>query len=124
MGFVLFLGVDPGSLSAEPDPQEAVARSEGAGGVLLVLNIPNYLKPDFTLLGLHSRGDELVISFEVLLPMGLLILLSIPLDRLRRYGYLLAGLTLAADRRREPHRLLQLQPAVSCCTVLSATSSL
>jgi peptidoglycan/LPS O-acetylase OafA/YrhL len=94
MGFVLFLGVVLARFLQNQTHKKLLLALKVLGA-FAVLNIPNYFKPEFTLLAL-VRGSELVLSFEILLPMALVILLSIPLDRLRRFGYLLAGVTLVA----------------------------
>jgi hypothetical protein len=93
MGFVLFLGV----ILARFLQNRARKKLWLALKVLaafFLLNIPKYLDPEFRLLTL-VRGHFYFFSFEVLLPMGLLILFSIPLDRTKRVAWPLAALAYA-----------------------------
>jgi len=94
MGFVMFLGVGLARFLRYKTHKKLVLVLK-LFATFYVLNIPNYLKSDFDPMYLLT-GSQIHLSFEVLFPMGLLILLSIPLDHLRRYSYLAAGGTYLA----------------------------
>jgi peptidoglycan/LPS O-acetylase OafA/YrhL len=80
MGFVVFLGVILARfLQNKPQKKHILALKILA--CFLIFNIPNYLKPEFNFFEL-IKGSQEIFSFEILLPMALLILLSIPLDRI------------------------------------------
>jgi len=75
MGFVVFLGV----ILARFLQGKTAKKLPLALKVLacfLVLNVPNYLKPDFNLSAL-ALGDQALFSFEILLPMAMLIFATI-----------------------------------------------
>lgn len=94
MGFVMFLGVILARF-LQSQTRKKLLLALKLIGAFVILNIPRYLESTFTW---HAflTGDARYISFEILLPMGLVTLLAVPFDRLRRYSYLLAGLTYAA----------------------------
>ena len=93
MGFVLFLGVILARF-LENRTRKKLWLALKVLAAFFLLNIPKYLDPEFRLLTL-VRGDLYYFSFEVLLPMGLLILVSVPLDRAKRVAWSLAGLVYA-----------------------------
>jgi uncharacterized membrane protein len=93
MGFVLFLGVILARF-LQNKTRKKLWLAAKVLAAFFVLNIPNYLDPGFTLARL-ARGDLYFFSFEVLLPMGLLVLVSIALDRTGRFAPLLALLAFA-----------------------------
>ena len=93
MGFVLFLGVILARFLQNRTRKKLWLAMKVLAAFFL-LNIPKYLDPEFRLLGL-VRGHFYFFSFEVLLPMGLLILVSIPLDRTKRVALPLAALAYA-----------------------------
>jgi hypothetical protein len=91
MGFVLFLGVIVARFLQNKTRKKLWLAAKVLAAFFL-LNIPKYLDSEFTFVRL-ARGDLYFFSFEVLLPMGLLVLVSIPLDRTKRLAYPLAGVT-------------------------------
>ena len=93
MGFVLFLGVILARF-LEKRTRKKLWLALKVLGAFFILNIPKYLDPEFTFIAL-VRGELYFFSFEVLMPMGLLVLLTIPLDRMKRFAVLLAVLAYA-----------------------------
>ena len=93
MGFVLFLGVILARF-LENKTRKKLWLAVKVLAAFFILNIPKYLDPEFTFTAL-ARGDLYFFSFEVLMPMGLLVLLTIPLDRAKRFAIPLAILTYA-----------------------------
>jgi uncharacterized membrane protein len=94
MGFVLFLGVVLARFLRNKTRKKLWLAVKVLAAFFL-LNIPKYLDADFTLARL-ARGDLYYFSFEVLLPMGLLVLASVFLDRTRRVAYALTAVTFAS----------------------------
>lgn len=93
MGFVLFLGVVLARFLQNKTRKKLWLAAKVLAAFFL-LNIPKYLDAEFTLARL-VRGDLYYFSFEVLLPMGLLVLTSVFLDHTRRVAYALAAVTFA-----------------------------
>lgn len=91
MGFVMFLGVGLARFLRHKT-RKKLSLAAKLFVTFFALNIHNYLKPTFDPLVLIT-GSQRDLSFEVLFPMGLLILLSIALDYTERHSYLLLGLT-------------------------------
>jgi uncharacterized membrane protein len=91
MGFVLFLGVILARF-LQNKTRKKLWLAAKVLAAFFVLNIPKYLDTEFTFARL-VRGDLYFFSFEVLLPMGLLVLVSVALDGTKRFAYPLAGLT-------------------------------
>ncbi|MFA5829888.1 MAG: hypothetical protein WC843_05360 [Candidatus Gracilibacteria bacterium] len=80
MGFVIFLGVILARFLQNKTHKKLILALKILA-CFLIFNIPNYLKSDFNLFEL-IKGNQVIFSFEILLPMSLLILISIPMDKL------------------------------------------
>lgn len=79
MGFVTFLGVILARfLQGKTSKKLSLALKVLA--CFVILNIPNYLRPKFNFWAL-IKGDQAILSFEILMPMALLIFASILFDR-------------------------------------------
>ncbi|MFA5855127.1 MAG: hypothetical protein WC846_02470 [Candidatus Gracilibacteria bacterium] len=74
-GFMLFLGVILGRFLRGKD-RKTVMLGVKLMGIFLVLNIPNFIEKDYTLMQL-ILGDQKVFSFEILLPMSIATFVSI-----------------------------------------------
>ncbi len=82
MGFVTFLGVILARfLQGKTSKKLSLALKVLA--CFVILNIPNYLRPEFNFWAL-IKGDQTILSFEILMPMALLIFISIPFDKISR----------------------------------------
>ncbi len=89
LGFVLFLGVVLGQFLVG---RSAKKLSLGLKllALFLIFNVPNFLSSEFSWEAL-VRGDQTIFSFEILLPMALLIFSTMGLDHFKRmWGALLA----------------------------------
>ena len=80
MGFVIFLGVILGRFLQNKTNKKLVLALKILA-CFLILNIPNYFKSGFNFFEL-IKGNQIIFSFEILLPMALIIFLSIPFDRI------------------------------------------
>ncbi len=95
MGFVIFLGVIAARFLRNRTKKKLILALK----ILicfLVFNIPNYFIANFSPSSLII-GDQSVLSFEILMPMALVLLLSIPLDyAVNRFAGKAIGIGLAA----------------------------
>ncbi len=94
MGFIVFLGVILGRFLKNRTNKKLILALKVLA-CFLIFNIPNYLKSEFNFFEL-IKGNQVIFSFEILLPMALLILLSIPLDRLVKFAHYGTLISLAA----------------------------
>jgi len=79
-GFTLFLGVILGRFLVGKTRKTAILGAKLLG-IFLVLNVPNFIGKDYTLMQL-TLGDQKVFSFEILLPMSIATFVSIFLWKL------------------------------------------
>lgn len=112
MGFVVFLGV----ILARFLQGKTAKKLPLALKVLtcfLVLNIPNYLKPGFNFSAL-ILGDQALFSFEILLPMAMLIFATIIFEQ---------AISLFNKGRRTPRLIILSSAAISFLALIALSLS-